>query len=59
MDDVGPIPILELDDPIPIPTAAEALLLVVGGVAGDVDSVEAMSLTESPLKRSEAPDYIM
>lgn len=59
VEDDGPNPKLELDGPIPIPTAGEVLLLAVGGVAEEADSVEAISLTESPLKRSEAPDCIM
>ena len=57
-EDDGSIPKLELDGPIPIPTAGE-VFLAVGGVAGDADSAEAMSLTVSPLKRSEVPDCIM
>ena len=59
VEDDSPIPKLELDGPIPIPTAGDALLLAVGGVAEEADSVEAISLTVSPLNRSEVPDCTM
>ena len=59
VEDDGPIPKLAVDDPIPIPVAGEVFLLAVGGVAGDADSAEAMSLTVSPLNRSEVPDWRM
>lgn len=59
VEDDSPIPKLEWDGPIPIPTAGEMLLLAVGGVAEEADSVEAISLTVSPLNRSEVPDCIM
>lgn len=58
VEDDSPILKLELDSPIPVPTAG-VLLLAVGGVAEEADSVEAMSLTVSPLSKSEVPDCIM
>ena len=58
VEDDSLIPKLELGGPIPIPTAGDELLLAVGGVA-EAYSVEAISLTVSPLNRSEVPDCTM
>ena len=58
VEDDDTTPKLELDSPIPIPPPGEMFLLAVGGVAEEADSVEAMSLTVSPPKRSEVPDCI-